>query len=130
MHQAFIAVSLYQMFFKNFRRDVFPFFKHKQRFNQISQLSDISRPGVANQHFAGFGAEPFKNNFMLALKLMNKVFGKQQNIFTSFPQRGNLKLNTPKAVKEVFPEVFFSDSLIHIFVRSCNNACVGVDGFR
>ena len=67
---------------------------------------------------------------MLALKLVNKIFSKQENVLASFPEWGNLQLNTPKAIKEVFPEIFFSDSLIHIFVCSGNNARVGVDGFR
>lgn len=95
--------------------------------DRVSELSNISRPGIPTQKLLGILGKP--NSLVGARSgLIDEFAREEHNIGPAFPQRGNLNTENIQAVEEVFPELPFPDHALKVPVRCRNDAHIRLPG--
>src|SRR3569833_1309456 len=92
--------------------------------DNVSQLADVSWPGVAGQSFDRFVAEGFVAGTDLRLELPQQVTRQLGNVVKPFAQGGKTNLERVDAEHQVFAKFSFADHSLQVAVCGAHHADV------
>jgi len=95
--------------------------ENRRPFNNISQLSEVSRPPVLSEGLKRLWSKTEERMMPGSAKECQQPFSKEGYILGSFTQGRDFDLNDIEPIKEVFPEPSFFDGLIEIPVGGSDN---------
>src|SRR3954466_3547402 len=70
----------------------------------MTELPDISRPGIAEEPVAGSGVDRSHRLAVFAAETLNEVLGEQQNVSIALPQRRQMEQDDGQTKVQVSPE--------------------------
>src|SRR5262249_20910320 len=95
--------------------------------DDVLELPDIARPIVMHEGFEQFSGQLLHRTLVALSILVEEMVAQQWNVFTAFPQRGNIDLDDIQSKVEIVPEFTLQDGLLEFAVRRREHADIHFD---
>ena len=97
-----------------------------QSLHQILQLTHVSRPRIAEQHFHGCRAELLRLLPVLRAKCVQEMRRQNRNVLGALPQRRHIEGNHVQPVKEVLAKGIALNFLFEFLIRGGQHAHIHI----
>src|SRR5579862_767183 len=94
--------------------------------DNVSELAKITRPGIILEDLHNLIFKTFYLLAQFAVRIFEKEFGKQRNVFFSFFQAWQDNGKFVETMKKVFAKSSFSIGFLEVFIRRDNDSYIDI----